>query len=55
MHSTLTPRALAFLFVLIALLPAATWAQQIPGFKLSRQLRIEIDGSKYRFIGEVEM
>ena len=55
MHSTLTPRALAFLFVLIALLPAATWAQQIPGFKLSRQLRIEIDGSKYRFLGEVEM
>ena len=53
MHSTLTPRALAFLFVLIALLPAATWAQQIPGFKLSRQLRIEIDGSKYRFLGEV--
>ena len=27
----------------------------MPGFKLSRQLKIEIDGSKFRFLGEVEM
>jgi LPS-assembly protein len=52
--STLTLRVLALLLVLAAL-PAVGRAQQVPGFKLSRQLRIEIDGSKYRFIGEVEM
>lgn len=55
MHPTLIPRVLALLLVLVAGLPAATLAQQIPGFKLSRQLRIEIDGTKYRFLGEVEM
>ncbi len=54
MPSTLTLRVLALLLVLAAL-PAVVRAQQVPGFKLSRQLRIEIDGSKYRFIGEVEM
>ncbi|HTV00230.1 MAG TPA: OstA-like protein, partial [Luteitalea sp.] len=55
MHSNLTPRALAFLLVLIAVLPVSVAAQQIPGFKLSRQLRIEIDGTKSRLIGEVEL
>jgi len=53
-HSLLTFRVLALLLVLIAL-PAGVLAQQIPGFKLSRQLRIEIDGTKYRLIGEVEL
>ena len=55
MHPTLTLRALAILLVLTALLPAAARAQQIPGFKVSRQLRIEIDGTKLRLIGEVEL
>ncbi len=54
MHPLLTIRASFALLVLI-LLPAIAAAQQVPGFKLSRQLRIEIDGTKYRFIGEVEM
>jgi len=52
--STLTLRVLALLLVLTAL-PAVGRAQQVPGFKPSRQFRIEIDGSKYRFLGEVEM
>ena len=54
MHSLLTLRVLALLLVLAAL-PCAAFAQQVPGFKLSRQLKIEIDGSKFRFLGEVEM
>jgi len=49
-----TLRVLALLLVLAAL-PVAAHAQQVPGFKLSRQLKIEIDGSKFRFLGEVEM
>ncbi len=54
MPSNLTLRALTLLLVLAAL-PLTASAQQVPGFKLSRQLKIEIDGSKFRFIGEVEM
>jgi LPS-assembly protein len=53
-HSILTLRVLALLLVLTAL-PAVASAQQIPGFKLSRQLRIEIEGSKFHLIGEVEL
>ena len=54
MYSKPTLRVLALLLVLAAL-PVAAHAQQVPGFKLSRQLKIEIDGSKFRFLGEVEM
>ncbi len=54
MHSIPVLRLLALLLVLTAL-PAVARAQQVPGFRLSRQLRIEIDGSRFRFIGEVEM
>ena len=55
MHSKLTFRVLAFLLVLTALLPAAATAQQVPGFKVTKQLRIDINGSKYHLEGEVEM
>ncbi len=54
MQSILTIRALALL-ILTALLPTVAAAQQIPGFKVSRQLRIEIDGTKTRLLGEVEL
>ena len=54
MHSILTLRVLALLFAL-SVVPCAVMAQQVPGFKLSRQLKIEIDGSKFQFLGEVEM
>lgn len=50
----ITLRVLTLLLVLTAL-PTLALAQQLPGFKLSRQLRIEIDGTKTRLIGEVEL
>ncbi|AMY12575.1 Organic solvent tolerance protein [Luteitalea pratensis] len=54
MHSFLTLRVLTLLFAL-SVVPCAAIAQQVPGFKLSRQLKIEIEGSKFHFLGEVEM
>ena len=48
-------RASIVILVLTVLLPAHAAAQQIPGFKVSRQLRIEIDGTKTRLLGEVEL
>ncbi len=55
MFSTPTIRVPAFLLVLIALLPAGLAAQTVPGFKVTKQLRIEISGSKYHLEGEVEI
>ncbi|WP_239490373.1 LPS-assembly protein LptD [Luteitalea sp. TBR-22] len=55
MHSTNTLRVLALLFALTTLLPAAGRAQQVPGFKVTKQLKIEISGNTYHLEGQVEM
>jgi LPS-assembly protein len=53
--STLTSRAFALLTALAVLLPVTALAQQVPGFKVTKQLKIDINGSKYHLEGEVEM
>ena len=55
MPSNLTSRVFAFLLALIVLVPVGALAQQVPGFKITKQLKIEINGSKYHLEGEVEM
>lgn len=55
MRILLTPRCLAILLLALLTSSALARAQQVPGFRLTKQLKIDINGSTYHLEGQVEM
>jgi len=51
----LTLRCLPILLLALLAVPALAQAQPVPGFRLTKQLKIDINGSTYHLEGQVEM